>query len=84
MYATGGTSTDVIADDVLVLATSASSAEGSSDAEVAWITIAVEAESVQEIVAAAQRAELYFALPSEASGQSGAEGDAPGEGRGDL
>ena len=62
MYATGGTSTDVLAIDVLVLATSASSQE-SSGANVSWITVAVGPESVQEIVAAAQKTELYFTLP---------------------
>ena len=46
VYATGGTSTDVLASGVLVLATSASAPE-----------------SVQEIVAAAQKTELYFTLP---------------------
>ena len=69
IYATGGTSTDVLASDVLVLATSAGSRE-SSDAKVSWITVAVKAESVQEIVAAAQKTELYFTLPA-----SGSEGE---------
>lgn len=66
IYATGGTSTDVLARDVLVLATSAGSRE-SSDAKVSWITVAVKAESVQEIVAAAQKTELYFTLPASGS-----------------
>ncbi|WP_270297409.1 Flp pilus assembly protein CpaB [Eggerthella sinensis] len=66
IYATGGTSTDVLASDVLVLATSAGSRE-SSDAKVSWITVAVKAESVQEIVAAAQKTELYFTLPASGS-----------------
>ena len=70
MYATGGTSTDVIARSVLVLATSAGSS--TSDASVTWITVAVAAELVQEIVAAAQKTELYFTLP----------GDGPAEGTG--
>lgn len=64
VYATGGTATELLARDVLVLATSASASAGSSDAKVTWITVAVAAENVQEIVAAAQRTELYFALPS--------------------
>lgn len=66
IYATGGTSADVLASDVLVLATSAGSRE-SSDAKVSWITVAVKAESVQEIVAAAQKTELYFTLPASGS-----------------
>lgn len=67
MYATGGSSTDVIARDVLVLATNASAQDEASDAKVAWITVAVAPESVQEIVAAAQKTELYFALPASAT-----------------
>ena len=61
--ATGGTSTDVLASGVLVLATSASAQESTTDAKVSWITVAVAPESVQEIVAAAQKTELYFTLP---------------------
>lgn len=67
VYATGGSSTDVIGRGVLVLATNASARDESSDAKVAWITLAVAPESVQEIVAAAQKTELYFALPGVAS-----------------
>lgn len=72
MYATGGTSTDLLASGVLVLATSASSGEPSADAKVSWITLAVEPDRVQEVVSAAQRTDLYFSLPGEgaASGQS--------------
>ncbi len=93
MYATGGTSTDVIARSVLVLATSAGGS--SSDTGVTWITVAVAAESVQEIVAAAQKTELYFTLPGDGpaesvggsgpsgGGSAGAERDASGEHRAD-
>ncbi|OUO92166.1 Flp pilus assembly protein CpaB [Gordonibacter sp. An230] len=63
MYATGGTSTDLLASDVLVLATSASSGDEARDASVSWVTVAVEPDRVQEVVSAAQRTELYFALP---------------------
>lgn len=63
IYATGGTSTDMLASDVLVLATSASTRESSTDAKVSWITVAIDAASVQELVAAAQKTELYFTLP---------------------
>ncbi len=41
VYATGGTSTDVLASGVLVLATSASAQESTTDAKVSWITVAV-------------------------------------------
>lgn len=67
MYATGGTSTDIVARDVLVLATSAGD---SSESGVTWITVAVASESAQEIVACAQKTELYFTLPGDKLSQS--------------
>ena len=54
---------EVLSSGVLVLATSASAQESTTDAKVSWITVAVAPESVQEIVAAAQKTELYFTLP---------------------
>lgn len=80
VYATGGTSTEVVASDVLVLATSAGGQGGRSDEKVSWVTLALEPESVQEIVAAAQKTELYFTLPgttfsAPASGASEAADD---------
>lgn len=85
IYATGGTSTDLIVSDVLVLATNASSGDEASGANVAWITVAVEPESVQEIVSAAQKTELYFTLPGTSvqaeAGSGGAGGDGEGGGR---
>lgn len=66
VYATGGASTEVIASNVLVLATSASGKGDRSEEKVSWVTLALEPESVQEIVAAAQKTELYFTLPGSA------------------
>lgn len=65
MYATGGSSTDMIASGVLVLATSAGTREGLSGQSFSWITVAVSPHSAREVVAAAQKTELYFTLPSE-------------------
>lgn len=72
MYATGGTSTDLIAQDVLVLATSAGETSGG---DVTWITVAVAPESAQEIVSAAQKTELYFTLPGKKLTEVHAEGE---------
>lgn len=73
MYASGSSSTEVLARNVLVLATSASGAASGASADISWITMALEPESVQEVVAAAQRTELHFALPgAAASGHSAA------------
>lgn len=70
VYATGATSTSLIGEGVLVLATSASASAEAPGAAVTWLTLAVEPGAVQELVAAAQGMELYFALP--ASGGDGA------------
>lgn len=80
VYATG-TSTTLIGQDVLVLATSASVSAEDSGADVTWATLAVEPQSVQELVAAAQGMELYFALP--ANREAGASGKATSAKEGD-
>lgn len=71
LYATGNTSTSRIANNVLVLATSTSTYEeaSSSKAEVSWITIAVAPSLVEQMVSAAQSAELYFTLPSQTTSE---------------
>lgn len=67
VYVTGSNSTAVVAQRVQVLATGQalqSSNSGSSSASAtSWITLAVSPDQVEELVAAAGRAELYFALP---------------------
>lgn len=82
VYATGQSSTSLVAHSVLVLATNASDGAASSDS-VAWVTLALSPENVQEVVAMAQSSQLYFALPGddvpEPAVLSGkAEGDALG------
>ena len=67
VYATGNTSTNLIAQNILVLATSTSISEHSSSSSVAWITLAVQPSAVQELVAASQMTNLYFVLPSSES-----------------
>ena len=70
VYATGNTSTTLIAHSVLVLTTSSSLGETSSSSAVSWVTLAVQAEKVQELVAASQKSTLYFVLPSEEKSDS--------------
>ena len=65
VYATGNTSTTLIAHNVLLLATSSSFNENSSSSSVTWVTLAVSPDKVQELVAASQTTTLYFVLPSE-------------------
>lgn len=76
IYATGNMSTTLIAHSVLVLTTSSSFSDTSSSSTVSWITLAVEPEKVQELVAASQKATLYFVLPSEEKPQT--ENDSQG------
>ena len=64
VYATGPVSTAKLVEGALVLASSAS-AEGSTASASPWVTLAVAADRVQEIVSAAQNLELYFALPAD-------------------
>lgn len=69
VYSTGGSATELIGESLLVLATNAQSngESASSGTAVSWITLAVEPECAQQIVAAAQATELYFTLPGEGS-----------------
>ncbi len=66
VYATGSSSTQALVRGVQVLATSAksSSSASSNDAKVSWVTVAVPDEQVQELVAAAQKTDLYFTIPA--------------------
>ncbi len=63
IYATGSSQTGLLAQNILVLETSTSASNDSSGDDISWITIAVDSSLVQEIVAATQTTELYFALP---------------------
>lgn len=63
VYATGASSTQLIGQQVPVLSTSVDA--GESDGGLSWITLALAPDRVQEVVAAAQTAQLYFALPGQ-------------------
>lgn len=65
VYATGSATTQALARGVSVLATSAGSQETGSQqsSKVTWVTVAVDAAQVEELVAAAQKTELYLTLP---------------------
>ena len=79
VYAVGSSSTALLASNVLVLATSLGAGESLMSASVAWVTLAVSPESVQELVAAAQNLQLYFTLPNAAADAGdGAVADALG------
>lgn len=61
VYATGA-NTERIAEDVLVVTTNIDGEEA-SDSSISWVTLALEPDQVQEIIAASQKMELYFVLP---------------------
>lgn len=89
VYAVGPSSTTLLADGVLVLATNLAEGDSLMSRNVAWVTLAVAPETVQELVAASQNLDLYFTLPnvspsegansdvSDASSVSDGEDDAP-------
>lgn len=63
VYATGASSTTKLVDSALVLASS-TAAEGATASTGEWVTLAIDPDRVQEMVAAAQNLELYFVLPA--------------------
>lgn len=82
VYAIGGSATAKLLSNALIVATSASASElTSASASTSWVTLAVSPSAVQELIAAAENLELYFALPH---GSAGAEGvdEAGGEEQG--
>lgn len=79
IFATGDSSTRMIAQEILVLATSTSAAGDDGDASVTWITVAVDPSMVEELVAAAQGTQLYFALPGTEEAVAEAVRDAQAE-----
>ena len=64
IYAAGAQATELIGENILVLATSSLASDSLTSSSADWITIAVLPESVQEIIAATQTTKLYFSLPS--------------------
>lgn len=67
VYLAGNSSTQPLATGVLVLATSAGNASGSAK-KISWITVAVDAEQVQEFVSAANQGNLYYTIPGKKKG----------------
>lgn len=74
VYATGASSTSMIANSVQILATSMSQ---DGDDSSAWVTLAVDPGKVQEMVSSAQNLEIYLALPSSSgTNETSENGDA--------
>lgn len=73
MYSVSGSSTDLLASRVLVLSASTTSVDEETNrkSDVTWVTLALEPSMVEEVIAASQKSELYFSLPSESLAASG-------------
>ena len=70
IYSSGDSTTTAIAQNVNVLDTSVGNSGTLTSSDNGWVTLAVEPESVQELIAASNKTTLYFTLPGE-SAQSG-------------
>ena len=71
IYSSGGTATTVLARDVLVLDTSVGASGSLMSSDAGWITLAVDPDRVEEIVAASSKTDLYFVLPGQRAGVDG-------------
>ena len=78
IYSSGDTSTALLAQDVSVLDTSVGKSGSLTSGDNGWITLAIDPEKVQDLIAASNRTTLYFTLPGEAV-QSGDAAQANGE-----
>ena len=65
VYAAGDSSTALIANEVLVLATSVGDSGGLVSSDSGWITLAVDPAKVQEVIAASNKMSLHFVIPGE-------------------
>ena len=90
VYSTGSSGAVLIGENILVLETSNSGAgidsggsvfgNASGRASVAWVTLAVTPESVEQLITASKHDGLYFALPGASGPQEALEGDTGAEG----
>lgn len=79
IYSSGNTSTALLASGVTVLATSACASDGSaSGAAFTWVALAVDPQTVEELIAAEQKTQLYFALPGSSLSDVPEEGQSDG------
>ena len=65
IYSSGDSTTTLIAQNVSVLDTSIESGGSLVSSDNGWITLAVEPDSVQDLIAASNKTMLYFTLPGE-------------------
>ncbi|MBQ9004046.1 MAG: Flp pilus assembly protein CpaB [Eggerthellaceae bacterium] len=86
IYSSGDSTTTALAQNVSVLDTSVGNSGSMVSSDNGWVTLAVEPEKVQELIAASNRTTLYFTLPGEPvqSGDADSEKNAgKSEGKGE-
>ena len=80
VYSSGDTTTTALVKGVVVLDTSVGDKGSLVSSDSGWITLAVDADRVQELIAAAARTSLYIVLPGEQAQAAPASGERePGE-----
>lgn len=72
VYSSGDSSTTLIAEKVVVIDTSVKGSGSLLSSDAGWITLAIEPNRVQEIIAAASKTSLYFVVPGEGAEQAAA------------
>ena len=70
VYSSGDTTTAALAREVIVLDTSVGDGGSLVSSESGWITLAIEPDRVQEIIAAASKTSLYFVIPGDMAGSA--------------
>ena len=78
IYSSGDSTTTALATNVNVLDTSVASSSSLSSGDNGWITLAIEPDKVQEIIAASNKTTLYFTLPGAGIAEDDAK-DSTGE-----
>ena len=73
VYSSGDTTTSVIAQSVMVLATSVGESGSLASSGAGWITLAVDSGKTNEIIAASNKTTLYFVIPGEQEASQAAE-----------
>lgn len=76
IYSSGDTTTKPLAHDVIVLDTSVGNSGSLVSGDAGWITLAIESEHVQEIIAASNATSLYFVIPGDPAQPEVASGQA--------
>lgn len=65
IYTSGDSTTAALASDVIVLDSSVGSSGSLTSSDGGWVTLALEPERVQEVIAASNKTSLYFVLPGD-------------------